>query len=213
MSNEELVILIQGGESSRLIELWQQTRRMALKEAVRWASYHSNGVEMEDLEQSAFIALMRAVDSFDPTAGAGFATWYYRFVKGEYQRATGLRTEKQRRDPLNAATSLDAPVTDSEDMSLGDTISDPYAESAIADVDRREDLRRLHTALDAAIATLPSELQSVIRDRYYRGEVVDANAHSKAMRMLRAPKCSQALRAYLTYAQGSQSAAQKGEIP
>ena len=29
------------------------------------------------------------------------------------------------------------------------------------------------------------------------GEIVDANAHSKALRMLRAPKCSRALRAYL----------------
>lgn len=198
MSNEELVALIQGGERDRLVELWQQVRRIALKEAVRWAAYRSNGVELEDLEQAGFIALMRAVDSFEPTAGARFSTWYYPIVKDEFQRATGRRTEKQRRDPLDAAVSLDVPITeDSDNISLCDTIPDPGAEAAMADVDRREDLRRLHAALEAAIASLPLDLQAAIRGRYYRGEVVNANAHSKAMRMLRAPKCSQALRAYL----------------
>lgn len=198
MSNEQLVVMIKGGERDRLMELWQQVRRMALKEAVRWAAYRSNGVELEDLEQAGFIALMRAVDTFDATAGARFSTWYYPIVKDEFQRATGRRTEKQRRDPLDAAVSLDVPITeDSDNISLGDTIPDPAAEAAMLDVDHRENLRRLHAALEAAIATLPFDLQAAIRGRYYRGEVVSANAHSKAMRMLRAPKCSQVLRAYL----------------
>lgn len=198
MSNEQLAAMIKGGERDRLMELWQQVRRMALKEAVRWAAYRSNGVELEDLEQAGFIALMRAVDTFDATAGARFSTWYYPIVKDEFQRATGRRTEKQRCDPLAAAVSLDVPITeDSDNISLGDTIPDPAAESAMADVDRREDLRRLHTALEAAIVTLPPDLQAAIRGRYYRGEVVNANAHNKAMRMLRGPKCSQTLRAYL----------------
>lgn len=198
MSNEELVVLIQGGERDRLMELWQQVRRMALKEAVRWAVYRSNGVELEDLEQSAFIALMRAVDSFDPVAGTRFSTWCFPIMKDEFQQATGRRTEKQRRDPFDAAVSLDVPITEDPDgISLGDTIPDPKAEAAMLDVDRREDLRRLHAALEAAIVTLPPDLQAAIRGRYYRGEVVNANTHSKAMRMLRAPKCSQTLRAYL----------------
>lgn len=197
MTNEELTVLIQGGERDRLIELWQQIRRMALKEAGRWAAYHSNGVETDDLEQAGFIALMRAVDGFDPTAGAGVSTWYYHFLKVEFERATGRRTEKQQRDPLNDAASLDAPITEDSDLSLGDTVADHYAEIAMNDVERRLDQYRLHAALENAIATLPFELQSVIRGRYYRGEVVDANAHSKAMRMLRTPKCSQALQAYL----------------
>ena len=197
MTNEELAAMVQSGERDRFIELWQQIRRMALKEASRWAAYHSNGVETEDLEQAGLIALMRAVDGFDPTAGAGFSTWYYHFLKAEFERATGRRTEKQQRDPLNDAASLDAPITEDSDLSLADTVADHYAEIAMDDVERRLDQYRLHAALENAIATLPFELQSVIRGRYYRGEVVDANAHSKAMRMLRTPKCSQALRAYL----------------
>lgn len=198
MSNEELANLVKGGERDKIVDLWQQVRRMALKEAGRWATYRSNGVEMEDLEQSAFIALMRAVDTYDPLAGARFSTWYCPIARDEFRRAAGRRTEKQRCDPLQSAASLDIPVGENEDSTtLGELVPDPGAAAAMADVDRREDLRRLHAALEAAIASLPPDLQAAIRGRYYRGEVVNANAHNRAMRMLRAPKCSQALRAFL----------------
>lgn len=198
MSNEELVGLIQSGERDRLMELWQQVRRMALKEAGRWAAYRSNGVELEDLAQAGFIALMRAADSFDPTAGCRFSTWYYPVMKDEFQRAAGRRTEKQRRDPLHSAASLDIPVGEDEDSTtLGELVPDPAAEAAMLGVERREDLRRLHAALEAAVAILPPDLQTAIRARYYCGEIVDANAHNRAMRMLRAPKCFKALRVFL----------------
>lgn len=198
MSNEELVALIQGGERDKLVELWRQVRRMALKEAVRWAAYRSNGVELEDLEQAGFIALIRAADSFDPTAGARFSTWYYPIVKDEFQRATGRRTERQRRDPLDAAASLDVPVgEDTGSTTLGELVPDPGAVQAFEDIVEQMQKEQLHAAPETAIAILPSELQAAIRGRYYRGEAVDTNAHSKALRMLRAPKCSRALRAYL----------------
>lgn len=198
MSNEELAAMIQSGERERLIELWQQIRRMALKEAVRWAAYHSNGVELDDLEQAGFIALMRAVDGFDPAASARFSTWYYRILRTELEAAAGRRTEKQRRDPLQSAASLDIPVgEDGDGATLGELVPDPAAEAAVLDVEHREYLCRLHAALETAIVTLPLDLQTAIRGRYYRGETVDANAHNKALRMLRAPKCSRALRTYL----------------
>lgn len=198
MSNEQLAFMVKGGERDKLVELWQQVRRMAMKQAHRWAVYGSGGVELEDLMQAAFIALMAAADTYDPTAGCAFTTWYYQHLTAAFTETTGRRTEKQRRDPLDAAVSLDVPITeDSDNISLGDTIPDPGAEAAMADVDRREDLRRLHAALEAAIATLPPDLQTAIRGRYYRGKTVDTNAHNRALRLLRAPKYSQALRAYL----------------
>lgn len=167
MNNEELAVMIQGGERDRLIELWQQIRRMALKEAVRWAAYHSNGVELDDLEQTGFIALMRAVDGFDPAAGALFSTWYHRILRTEFEAATGRRTEKQRRDPLDAAVSLDVPVGEDEgSATLGELQEDPGAARALEDAEERMQQERLHAALRAAVVTLP-------------------------------PKCSRALRAYL----------------
>lgn len=197
-SNEELAQMVKSGERDRLIELWQQIRRMALKEAVRWAAYHSNGVELEDLEQTGFIALVRAVDGFDPAAGALFSTWYHRILRTEFATATGRRTERQRRDPLDAAVSLDVPVGESEDnTTLGELVPDPVAIQAFEDAEGRMQQERLHAALRAAIVTLPPNLQAVIWRHYFCGEIVDANAHSKALRLLRAPKCSRALREYL----------------
>lgn len=199
MSNEELAARVQAGDRPMLLELWDQVRRIALKEAVRWAAYRSNGVELDDLEQAGFIALMRAVDGFDPAAGTRFSTWYYPIMKDEFQRATGRRTEKQRRDPLDAAASLDAPVGENEDSAttLGELQEDSSATRALEDVEERMQQERLHAALEDAIVTLPPDLQSVIRGRYYRGEIVDANAHNKAMRELRRPKVSMQLREYL----------------
>lgn len=140
---------------------------------------------------------MRAVDSFDLNAGTRLSTWYYPIMKDEFERATGRRTEKQRRDPLNAAVSLDAPITeDSDDFSLGDTIPDPKAEAAMLDVDRREYLHRLHAALESAVKTLPLNLQAVVWRHYFHGEAVDNNARNNALRLLRHPQCSRALMEY-----------------
>lgn len=198
-SNEELAQMVKSGERDRLIELWRQIRRMALKEAVRWAAYHSNGVELDDLEQAGFIALMRAVDGFDPAAGARFSTWYHRILRTEFAAATGQRTEKRRRDPLDAAVSLDVPVGENEDgTTLGELVPDPAAETAMLDAEERMQQERLHAALEAAIlSTMPPDLQAAIRGRYYRGEIVDANAHNKALRALRNPRCSRLLKEYL----------------
>lgn len=84
-----------------------------------------------------------------------------------------------------------------DSATLGELIPDPAAEAAVLDVEERDRRDRLHTALEAAIATLPLDLQAAIRGRYYCGGRVDNRTHSKAMRMLRAPKCSQALRVFL----------------
>lgn len=198
MTNEELVVLIQGGDRNKLPELWGKVRPMALREARRWAACRSGGAELQDFEQAGFIALMLAVGSFDPAAGYQLSTWYYPIMRSEFQRTAGRRTSKQAQDPLQQAVSLDVSVGEDEDgATLGELIPDPAAEAAVLDVEERDRRDRLHTALEAAIATLPPDLQAAIRGRYYCGERVNNRAHSKAMRMLRAPKCSQALRVFL----------------
>lgn len=198
MSNEEVVALIQSGERDRLMDLWQQVRRMVLKEANKWVVYHSNGVEMADLEQAGFIALMRAVADFDSSTGFRFSSWYRRFLETEFAIATGRRTEKQRRDPLQSAISLDTPVGEDEDSAtLGELLPDPGAAQAFETVEARDRQARLHNALDHALSTLPHDLRSAIVNRYYCGKIVDGNAHSKAIRTLRHPKRSNSLREYV----------------
>lgn len=199
MTNEELVALIQGGERDRLYELWAQVRRMAMREANKWAVYRSGGADAEDLEQAGFLALMRAVDSFDPAAGTKLSTWYYRFLLDEFERATGRRTEKQRRDPLHSAVSLDAPLdTDElEAVTLVDTIPDDQAADAFWAAERREDVRRLRAVLMGAINTLPQAQKSAVVARYWHGERVTAQPLNRAMRALRHPRIAKQLREFL----------------
>lgn len=202
MTNEELVSSIQTdpiSERGRLLELWAQTRRMVLKQVPRWVSYHSNGVDAEDLEQSGFIALMRAVDTYDPTAGCAFSTWYHNFILKEFTIATGRRTEKQQFDLLNAAVSLDAPITDAGDgnLSLGDTVLDEQAEAAFTDAEDRVDNARLHVVLMDVVNQLPAEQRTAVVTKYWGRGRVNTRELNLAMRSLRHPRVSGKLRAFL----------------
>ena len=173
MSNEELAVLVQNGEQDKLMELWGQVRRMALKEAVRWAAYRSNGAELEDLEQAGFIALMRAVDGFDPTAGARFGTWYYPIMKDEFRRATGRRTAKQAQDPLHTAGSLDIQIGEEDNVAtVGELVPDPVAAQAFSDVEDREWLAQLRPILDRALSILPDRQRDTLVQRYYQGQAI-----------------------------------------
>ena len=53
VSNEELVTLIQAGDSDKLVVLWNQVRRMVYQQAARWAGF--GGTTLEDLTQAGFI--------------------------------------------------------------------------------------------------------------------------------------------------------------
>jgi len=49
--------------------------------------YSSRGLAVEDLTQTALLAMMRAVDRFDPAHGASFATFASRTMDGELKRS------------------------------------------------------------------------------------------------------------------------------
>lgn len=49
--------------------------------------YASRGLALDDLRQTALLAMVRAVDRFDPDKGASFATFAGRTMEGELKRA------------------------------------------------------------------------------------------------------------------------------
>ena len=199
MGNEELVALIQAGDTGQIMPLWANTRRLAFKEAGRWAAANRNGVELEDLGQEAFIALLEAVGTFDSGVGARFSTWYMVYLKGAFTAACGMRTQRDRLDPLAGAASLDAPASadDPEGIMLGDAIPDPGAELAMLAVEEDDRRARLCDVLAVAIAGLPPEQRAAIRGRYWQGVPVDNRALGRAMRALRHPKVSRSLAGFL----------------
>lgn len=207
MSNEELAVMARGGDCHALLQLWSQVKRMVYQQAARWAWW--GGATVEDLVQAGFIAVLRAVGSYNPTK-ARFSTYLFQLLRAELTAATGQHTKLSRLDPLQNALSLDAPLDVDEDATLANFMPDPAAEAEITAIDEQDRQARLHAELEIALSPLSDEEQRTIRARYYRGQTLDAIAvaegiskvtvsrqEQSALRRLRHPSHSKRLKAYL----------------
>ena len=187
MNNEELAAMAQAGDREALLKLWTQVRRMVYQQAMRWAGV--GGTTLEDLEQAGFIAVLRAVDTYDPTK-AKFSTYLFRRLRAELSAATGYSSKTSWFDPLQSAVSLDAPLTDEEDATLADFIPDPAAAAEMGNAEVR-------IGVAAILAELPEDQQRAVRGKYWHDLTVDKKTLNAAMKRLRHPDCSRRLKAYL----------------
>ena len=199
VDSSEIAKAVQAGESGTL-ELWIAVRRLALKFAIRWESAldGQSGMERDDFTQEAFLAMLDAVKSWDSQAGS-FNTWYIIILKGAFTEAAGLRTARERNDPLRVAKSLDAPVTDEtgDEVEGSDIVPDSTAELPFLAVDELDFMEKRREAVETALASLPEHQQEAIRAKYYRGEKADMVAVNAALKHLRHPLRSKGLRPYL----------------
>lgn len=211
MTTNEIAAAVQAGQADRL-ELWEAVRRFAYDRAYRWcrAMEGRGGMVLEDYIQVAFLALLEALESWDPAAGA-FLTWYGLKLKGAFTEAVGMRTQRDKRDPIHHALSLDAPLTDSEsgeDLTLADVIEDPRSEEEIEAVAELDYQQRRKQALAKALDSLAGDQRRAVVLRHCHGLTVDQTAdrmgttrataraaEQKGLRLLRHPK-NQELRRY-----------------
>lgn len=172
MTNEALCARAKTGNTGALWELWEQNRgitRIKARQVLRALDAWGRGdVELSDLEQSAWFALERAAWDYDPAAGYKFTTYYTKRLKIAFAEATGSRTERQQRDPLNLSTSLDAPVDDgdSDGSTIGDIVPDPVDESGQVLERLQEDWER--GVIRSKIDALPVDQAQVLRLRYWK---------------------------------------------
>lgn len=194
-SNEELARLIQSGQRDRLLELWAQVRRFALWRARKWVDY-GPGVTMDDLEQEAFIALLDALERWREADGP-FLSIYALRLKGVFMKATGQKTKRSRMEPLNQATSLDAPIgEDGEGGTLEEFVEDPSGGEGFEAVEERDTLEHLRADMEEAMGSIPAEQREILHRKYYMGQEVDRRAHAAALRAIRAPGASGRLYRY-----------------
>lgn len=209
VSNEELAEKARGGDHEAMMSLWYQVERLVHKNAARWAAYGSGGVTVADLRQSGFIAMMRAVENFDPGRGK-FTTHLGTYLLAEFSLATNQQSARTRRDPLHSAVSLDMPLGEEEDFRLRDILPDLTAEGEILDVDEQDWHEHLSASMEEALATLTEGERRAIYGRYYQGLTVNAIAAAEGtnravvlrwmqqgMSRLRRPACAKTLRKYL----------------
>ena len=217
MSNEELVAEIQAGSMDLMGQLWDQVAGLIKWKAKRIMTVlegcPGRGVEFEDLCQSGYLAMVAAVDTYDPAAGGTFSTWLMYHLKTAFAEATGYRTQKGRQEPLNNYLSLDTPLTDDADSDdLMDLVADPvglqWRESLEESMWRKE----LQKAVGSAMSTVPEQYREILRLRYWEDMTLEdiggqrgvskeriRQMENKGIRLLRQPRNACHLRPFYDF--------------
>ena len=204
LTNEELAEQIQGGNKQLIPELWERVKRLMFKLSYAYYKQHIDrcafaGVALEDLQQESFCAFMNAVYAFKPDGGFRFLSYIKLPLLTCFNSLLGIRGRKE---PINEAVSLDAPLPGTEEsMTLGDTLKDQDAAIDYDDAERRIYCQELHEAMEKSLETLDQQQRLIIREYWYKGKGCAAigaqiglsrhvvrNVENKAMRSLRKPR-------------------------
>ena len=178
MSNEELALLAAQGGKQALNQLWGQvehfvysyTARMALTPTGQ-ACMERAGITLEDLTQEGFLAAADAVQLYNPNMDAKFTTFLAYRLKAYFCKAIGMRTQRDRRDPLLSADRIERQLTSQdENYCLGDTIPDPQDDMQLAE--EKVFHEQLHNALESCMGTLPAKNADVLRRKYYQSQTL-----------------------------------------
>lgn len=128
MTNEQLVLKIQAGETQFMGMLWEQVERFALQQIGKFYSRHTDrckslGVDMENLRQEAYLILYGAIEGYNADKGVKFLTYAnYHFIKCFYA-AVGLHRATRKYSEV----SFDYAVNDNgETVTLLSSVSKRY---------------------------------------------------------------------------------------
>ncbi len=171
MTVDELVSLIQQGRDDLICDLWKELRGLVAWYAVRFhahlvASRGAAPVEVEDLIQSGFIAMVEALPRHDPERGS-FTTFFRFYIRKAFHSAIG-RSEKH--DPLNNYIPLDAPVNDDEPEGATRLEYIPDPRDYYSGIDESIFLEQLHKALETALNAIPAKEAAALRAEYWQGK-------------------------------------------
>jgi len=168
MTIEEIATEIQNGREDLCAELWERVRNFVTWQAKRFhkLTHGVGGVEVDDLVQSGYEAMLKALTYFDIQDGIAFNTVLGYCLRTAFASASGLRNRQK--DPLQHAISLDVPVgrEDNDGQTLGDLIPDSSADfSAI--IEEKDFREKMQAAVSTAVDNLPVDQRDTIRRRYY----------------------------------------------
>lgn len=192
MTTNEIAEAVQCGRAD-VLKLWKAIRRFAIKQGLRWlrALDGKGGSTLDDLEQCAFLAMLEALERWNIDSGS-FLNWYALQLRTAYQTAMGVRTKRDKQDPINSALPLDEPLTDREgdSFTIADVTPDPEAEAAF-------DLADVRYAVQSALAAIPADERRAVIAEFWYGAKPDVKLRRSAFKHLRHPSISKNLRAYL----------------
>lgn len=177
-----------------MVLLWERLEHFFRQQSGRFYRRHETacqyaGIEPDDLLQSCFIALYRAVQDYTPESGYKLTTYIHRHLQTAFAECCGYRTSK--RDPLSQSDSLDVPVSEEDETTKGERIPDPAGEEEYSHIEEQGRQEALGRDLRQCLDLLPEQNKKAIEARYwghktYReiGEALGVN-----------PSCSRVLEA------------------
>ena len=140
MTNEQLAIAIQQGDTDKTAELWENICKLLYKLAdeiyFKYESrFISSGVTAEDLKQECYFVFLDMVNAYKPEKEYKFTSYAGLQFKCRLRKLLGICNG---RDvvPLNSARSFDVDLTGTEDFTLLDSLE---SETAAADFETAED--------------------------------------------------------------------------
>lgn len=138
-----------------MADLWDAVQKLVKLWAYRYVqrSIAEQGTRLfdeDDLIQSGYFALVKAVAGYDPEKGFTFISYLNFHKRSCFAEVAGLRGKEH---PELYALPLDAPVGDEGDACMGDLLADPNAEF--------EDEMLAQDALQKDCAALLSEIDNL----------------------------------------------------
>lgn len=172
-TNEQLALACQAGDKQAIAQLWERTRAIIYNWCYRYYergrdSFAACGVELADLQQEGFLAMLDAVRAFEPEREYKFISWLKFPFKTRCNALLGIRGNKAPR-LLNQCRSLDETIGENEDTTRLDMVTDPGAGEEFESVEDREYTRQLHEALAEAMGALQEKHRDILQWRYYDG--------------------------------------------
>lgn len=168
MTNEELVAQIQEGNTAALVPLWEAVKGLVAWKArpILFALEGKRGVTLDDFMQEGYLAVVEAVETFDPEAGT-FSAWLMVYLKKRFWELLGFRTERKRNDPINTTSSLDAPIGEDDGDIWLEIVPDPAGESALLNVEEQLWREQLRDMVAMVMEDLPDQQREVLHRRYW----------------------------------------------
>ena len=213
MSNEELALQIKAGNTELYAELWKNTEKLMIWKInklydIQSPRFARAGLELDDLKQLAFFALIAAVEAYDPQKSYAFSSYISFHLRNTIAAALGIRSS--RRDPLNNCTSLDMLVGEDEDITIGELFADPDSDCPFDEIADNDLIAACRRDLEKIMSEFPEDEAAVIRCKYFEGsdnrmrvsEELNMPYHkvcrleSNALTKFRQPKNKRALQLY-----------------
>ena len=170
MTNEELATRIKAGQRELIPQLWGQIEGLCTLHANRVSrALPSTAVcDFDDLCQCGYFAMLQAIEYFDSKSGYSFNTYLNHCHQAAMAEASGFRTAKQKKDPTRFAKSLDAPISDDDETTLGEITAD--SRDPIKDLENELYNESAKRAIESLFTLLTETERKVIESHYLEGK-------------------------------------------